>query len=49
MKGRRILPPVMTDETRLECQEWKRRALEVLLEVFKFPFGRKPTVKQPGS
>ena len=27
--GRPILPPVMTEEVRLECQEWKRRALEV--------------------
>ena len=29
IRGRPILPPVMTDEVRLECQEWKRRALEV--------------------
>ena len=29
IKGRPILPPVMTPERRLECIEWKRKALEV--------------------
>ena len=29
IRGRPILPPVMTEEVRLECKEWKRRALEV--------------------
>ena len=29
VRGRPILPPVMTEEVRRECQEWKRRALEV--------------------
>ena len=29
VRGRPILPPVMTEEVRRECQEWKRLALEV--------------------
>ena len=29
IKGRPILPPVMTPERKLECIEWKRKALEV--------------------
>ena len=29
IKGRPILPPVMTTERKLECIEWKRKALEV--------------------
>ena len=29
VRGRPILLPVMTEEVRRECQEWKRRALEV--------------------
>ena len=29
IKGRPILPPIMTTERKLECIEWKRKALEV--------------------
>ena len=29
IKGRPILPPVMTPESKLECFEWKRKALVV--------------------
>ena len=29
VRGRPILPPVMTEEVRRECREWKKRALEV--------------------
>ena len=46
IRGRPILPPVMTDEVRLECQEWKRRALEEGEQPFRLL--RMPGVKPLG-